>query len=132
MSSAAATGAPISPSAVPAIDEMNVDVRGLRCAVCVSKLHSVLLADPAVVDAQINLATEHARIRVTADVDVGVRLGQAAQDAGYQLVASDNNNDAYAADERRLAQRDAWMLLFAAVCSAPLLVQMGEIGRAHV
>jgi P-type Cu+ transporter len=127
MSSAAATGAPISPSAVPAIDEMNVDVRGLRCAVCVSKLHSVLLADPAVVDAQINLATEHARIRVTADVDVGVRLGQAAQDAGYQLVASDNNNDAYAADERRLAQRDAWMLLFAAVCSAPLLVQMGAM-----
>jgi len=125
MSTAAAMGNSIVPSAELATDEMNVDVRGLRCAACVSKLHSVLLADPAVVDAQINLATEHARIHVTADVDVGVRLGQAAQAAGYQLVASETNNDAYSADERRLAQRDAWMLLFAAVCSAPLLVQMG-------
>ena len=48
-------------------EQLQVAVNGLRCAACVVRLKETLEADPAVFDANVNLATERAVIRYDAD-----------------------------------------------------------------
>eukprot|EP00208_Stichococcus_sp_RCC1054_P001455 CAMPEP_0206141838 /NCGR_PEP_ID=MMETSP1473-20131121/14353_1 /ASSEMBLY_ACC=CAM_ASM_001109 /TAXON_ID=1461547 /ORGANISM="Stichococcus sp, Strain RCC1054" /LENGTH=960 /DNA_ID=CAMNT_0053536563 /DNA_START=260 /DNA_END=3142 /DNA_ORIENTATION=+ len=59
----AATSAAVAESA-SSEDVIMLDVTGMRCGGCVSKVKSILEGDPPVVGASVNLATETAMVRV--------------------------------------------------------------------
>lgn len=103
-----------------ALQTLDVSVRGLHCAACVSRLTTLLESDPAVETAAVSLATESARVRFRDDPGAPLRLGETAAAAGYRLVAPDSK----AADAPEPVRDDRLMLALAVVCSAPLLAQM--------
>ncbi|WP_321879758.1 heavy metal translocating P-type ATPase [Burkholderia cepacia] len=71
--------APTSPAA-PASIELDID--GMTCASCVSRVEKALAKVPGVTRASVNLATERATVDVTADVSAA-RLAEAVKQAGY-------------------------------------------------
>ncbi len=71
--------APSSPAA-PASIELDID--GMTCASCVSRVEKALAKVPGVTRASVNLATERATVDVTADVSAA-RLAEAVKQAGY-------------------------------------------------
>ncbi|WP_176100211.1 heavy metal translocating P-type ATPase [Burkholderia cepacia] len=71
--------APTSPAA-PASIELDID--GMTCASCVSRVEKALAKVPGVKRASVNLATERATVDVTADV-TAARLAEAVKQAGY-------------------------------------------------
>ncbi|WP_322073988.1 heavy metal translocating P-type ATPase [Burkholderia cepacia] len=71
--------APASPAA-PASIELDID--GMTCASCVSRVEKALAKVPGVTRASVNLATERATVDVTADV-TAARLAEAVKQAGY-------------------------------------------------
>ncbi|WP_334012157.1 heavy metal translocating P-type ATPase [Burkholderia cepacia] len=71
--------APTSPAA-PASIELDID--GMTCASCVSRVEKALAKVPGVTRASVNLATERATVDVTADV-TAARLAEAVKQAGY-------------------------------------------------
>lgn len=57
----------------PEVDTQELDVEGITCASCVSRVEKALRAVPGVIDASVNLATEKATVRlVSGAADVGV------------------------------------------------------------
>ena len=111
-------------------EQLQVAVNGLRCAACVARLKETLEADPAVFDANVNLATEQAVIRYDADTpETPARLGQAASERGFTLspvrqdAASENARDEHAA-------RDYALLWLGVICSLPLAAQMVAMSLA--
>ncbi|WP_369324876.1 heavy metal translocating P-type ATPase [Burkholderia cepacia] len=71
--------APTSPAA-PASIELDID--GMTCASCVSRVEKALAKVPGVTRASVNLATERATVDVTPDV-TAARLAEAVKQAGY-------------------------------------------------
>ncbi|MGI0502218.1 heavy metal translocating P-type ATPase [Burkholderia cepacia] len=71
--------APSSPAA-PASIELDID--GMTCASCVSRVEKALAKVPGVTRASVNLATERATVDVTPDV-TAARLAEAVKQAGY-------------------------------------------------
>ena len=70
---------------------LDLGVGGMTCASCVARVEKALKKVPGVQDAQVNLATESARV-VLADggsPDVAPRLRRAVRDAGYEPRAAD-------------------------------------------
>ncbi|MBN3774851.1 heavy metal translocating P-type ATPase, partial [Burkholderia sp. Se-20378] len=74
-----ATFAPSSPAA-PASIELDID--GMTCASCVSRVEKALAKVPGVTRASVNLATERATVDATPDV-TAARLAEAVKQAGY-------------------------------------------------
>ncbi|MBN3800766.1 copper ion binding protein, partial [Burkholderia sp. Ac-20392] len=71
--------APSSPAA-PASIELDID--GMTCASCVSRVEKALAKVPGVTRASVNLATERATVDATPDV-TAARLAEAVKQAGY-------------------------------------------------
>ncbi|MDN7897050.1 heavy metal translocating P-type ATPase [Burkholderia cepacia] len=71
--------APASPAA-PASIELDID--GMTCASCVSRVEKALAKVPGVTRASVNLATERATVDVAPDV-TAARLAEAVKQAGY-------------------------------------------------
>ncbi|WP_082171476.1 heavy metal translocating P-type ATPase, partial [Burkholderia sp. LK4] len=71
--------APSSPAA-PASIELDID--GMTCASCVSRVEKALAKVPGVTRASVNLATERATVDVAPDV-TAARLAEAVKQAGY-------------------------------------------------
>jgi Cu+-exporting ATPase len=98
----------------------------MTCASCVNRVERALLRVPGVVSAEVNLATEHARVQA---VQGGVAIEQlmaAVGDAGYEAGSADPAGrvpDARTTATAR-AQRDLIRLGAAAALSAPLLAGM--------
>ncbi|MFT7724313.1 MAG: heavy metal translocating P-type ATPase [Roseateles sp.] len=65
-----------------AIAELQLQVEGMTCASCVSRVEKALAKVPGVVDAAVNLATGRATVRALPAVPVGA-LQAAVQKAGY-------------------------------------------------
>ena len=66
--------------------ELSLNVGGLRCASCVARAQAALLAVPGVLEAQVNLATETAQVRVLgspAPADLPAALASALAHAGF-------------------------------------------------
>ena len=111
--------------------EVELSVEGMTCASCVGRVERALAAQPGVLGAQVNLATERARVRVLeggADVATLVR---AVASAGYAArpveaatpEASDREQAARAAEILELRRA----VLVAALATAPLfLVEMAR------
>ncbi len=110
----------------PATDlqHLSLQVGGMTCASCVSRVEKVLLAVPGVGEAVVNLANERATVAYHAgEVDPG-RIAAAIETAGYSarpVTGQETDDRERAAREAELAvlKRD---LLLAAAFTAPLFL----------
>ncbi|MPV58946.1 heavy metal translocating P-type ATPase [Burkholderia sp. HI2761] len=77
----------VSDTAVPAVTtappaSIKLDIDGMTCASCVSRVEKALAKVPGVTRASVNLATERATIDASADVSAA-QLAEAVKQAGY-------------------------------------------------
>lgn len=110
---------------VPAI-ATELSIQGMTCASCVGRVEKALQAVPGVNDASVNLATERATVRGTADVSA---LILAVENAGYDAASintasqNEEENSLKKEAERVQLRRD---LLLATVLALPVfLLEMG-------
>jgi Cu+-exporting ATPase len=75
---------------------LDIGIGGMTCASCVGRAEKALKKVPGVQSATVNLATESARIVVTAGDNMDARLRRAIRDAGYEPRAADAAVDAVA------------------------------------
>ena len=130
-------------------DMLTLQIEGMTCASCVSRVEKALAAVPGVLAASVNLATEQAQVTLAGrDADSGPLLAAVAK-AGYtaQLPAADASGDATGdsagnttgnntgistrstADRREArvndrARRELRPVLWGAALSAPLVLPM--------
>ncbi|RMH12387.1 MAG: heavy metal translocating P-type ATPase, partial [Gemmatimonadetes bacterium] len=64
--------------------ECDVQIEGMHCAACVTRVERVLRAVPGVEDASVSLATESAHVRVDPAAFDPEALAEAVADAGYE------------------------------------------------
>ena len=115
----------------PSSGSLEVAIEGMTCASCVGRVEKALNAVPGVTDAVVNLATEKATIRGSADA---AAIVAAIENAGYdaKVIAASADDGGIEADnradkkeaERRELRRD---VTIAAVLTAPVFVlEMGS------
>src|SRR5262249_17286085 len=68
----------------PVEESLELAIDGMNCASCVGHVEKALRGVPGVVDATVNLATEHASVKVLAGGDIVPALIKAASEAGYE------------------------------------------------
>lgn len=105
-----------------------LSIQGMTCASCVARVEKALAATPGVLSAQVNLATERARIEASGPAASIEALTAAVERAGYDATA--------VADAPRPAPDSAsaglGVVIAAALLSAPLAAPMiGEPFGAH-
>ncbi len=105
---------------------VDLQVAGMTCASCVRRVERALAGVPGVLGAEVNLATETARVRV-AGADLAALIG-ALRRAGYEakpLVQSAAGSRDEAEDDRaRAARRERLRLVAAATLTLPLVAPM--------
>ncbi|MBY4792902.1 heavy metal translocating P-type ATPase [Burkholderia multivorans] len=131
----AVTSAPIDRDATHSID---LDIGGMTCASCVSRVEKALEKVPGVTHASVNLATERASVRAAGPLDVDALIA-AVTTAGYRATpapapspAADANAAASSlpaapdrdARKRQEALRERNLVIASAVLSAPLVAPM--------
>src|ERR1700761_529690 len=121
------------PTPVPAAPEtVDLVVGGMTCASCVARVERVLKKTPGVREANVNLATERARVEMQAGVSVDTLLAaivRAGYEARIDTPAQAESNAGEAADSER---RDGAKVLLAAILSVPLAMPMlGAVFDIH-
>ncbi|WP_246982070.1 heavy metal translocating P-type ATPase [Halorientalis marina] len=120
----------------PARATVTVPITDMSCANCAETNEEALLSTPGVIDAEVNYATDEARVEYNpADTDRGA-LYDAIEDAGYSPVRDDgaagDDADGQSTQERQDAargeeiERQKRLTLFGAALSLPLLAMMAE------
>jgi Cu+-exporting ATPase len=111
--------------------ELDLDVREMSCAACVSRVERVLLAVPGVRSAEVNLATERARIEADPGNATLAEAVLAALDrAGYpgtlrpDPAAAPSPGAPPAAASPAAAEHQLWPVLLGAALSLPLVLPM--------
>ncbi len=105
--------------------DTDLDIGGMTCASCVSRVERALKRVPGVEDATVNLTTERARIHGSATAEA---LITAVQKAGYEAAPATVRTEPKAADPR-----ERWHALLAAALSAPLVLGMlASMAGAHL
>jgi len=111
---------------VPAIT-VELAVEGMSCASCVGRVEHALKAVPGVSEAVVNLATERATVRGTADVATLIR---AVENVGYDAKATDQDAGSRAETETKKAAEAATLkrdVLIATVLTLPVFgLEMGS------
>ena len=126
--SAAVEGRALDPQALArAIDaagyavptqSIRVDIEGMTCASCVTRLESAMRRVPGVLRASVNLASESANVEVVSGAATARDLVNAADAAGYAATVH-TETPAVPADKTRGLRRDA---LLALALALPLLI----------
>ncbi len=83
-----------TPNSDPSTVRVDLGIHGMTCASCVARAERALKKVPGVQEVAVNLATESARIMMTAGVATEARLKRAVRDAGYEPVAANAAIDA--------------------------------------
>jgi Cu+-exporting ATPase len=106
--------------------EMDVAIGGMTCASCAGRVERALTRVPGVLGAEVNLATDRARVRVTGGAVTFDQLVAAVSDAGYEAsaVAPAGGGDGTEAAGASRSRHDLLRAGAAAALSAPLLVGM--------
>ncbi len=104
---------------------VDLDIGGMTCASCAGRVERALKRVPGVTAADVNLATERARVSASGNVPAG-RLLEAVRSAGYEarLPRSETATLAGADPAQARSRRELAHLLIAAALSAPLLAGM--------
>jgi Cu+-exporting ATPase len=101
--------------------ENTLTIEGMTCASCVARVEKALAKVPGVVSAEVNLATETARVQGRSGT---AALIAAVQKAGYGAHVH--------VEHESVAPAPLWPVLLAAVLSLPLVVPMvGDLFGAH-
>lgn len=115
----------------PMAQTLELQIKGMTCASCVARVERALKAAPGVLDAQVNLATERASLRLVAGVATPQSLAAAVAAAGYEASPveapsadrSDREQEARATEVLDLKRA----VLVSALATAPLfLVEMAR------
>jgi len=103
--------------------EARIAVTGMTCASCVSHVERALKGLDGVVGAQVNLATDSARVTYLPDAVDGDAMVRAIRNAGYDAAFEAGREDAR---DLRDAEVRRWRnaFLFSAVLSGPLVLAM--------
>lgn len=99
------------------MSSLSLKIDGMTCAACVTRLEKALNAVPGVSAANVNLATEIARVEGTAPA---AALIEAVEDAGYEAAVA---ADEFAAPVGQGAPK-LWEVLLGAVLTLPLVLPM--------
>ncbi|WP_199175538.1 heavy metal translocating P-type ATPase [Telmatospirillum siberiense] len=116
-----AGGVQPSPAAI-----VDLSITGMTCASCTARVEKVLTRLPGVLKAEVNLATEKARVSLGEGETGAPQLVAAVEKAGYgaHVVTSE---DSPAADDERAAvraRRDLALVCLSALFTLPLVGQM--------
>ncbi len=95
--------------------ETNLRISGMTCAACVTRVEKVLKRQPGVVSAEVNLATEAARVITTDEAQVDTLI-DAVANAGYQASIA-RHDDAQ-------APLPLWPVALGMALSLPLMLPM--------
>ena len=114
-----------SSTSMPSLD---IGIGGMTCASCVTRVEKALKKVPGVKEANVNLATESARVSFEPSEQMEARLRRAVRDAGYEPRAADAlEQEGDASPWTGFAPVAAGLLL-----SAPLVVPMlGDLLGLH-
>jgi P-type Cu+ transporter len=102
-------------------------IGGMTCATCSQRVEKALRAEPGVVAAEVNFASEIATVAVSSGTTELSRLVGAVVRAGYRAEPAPASSAEQAARDRasaRAARRELATLIGAAVMTAPLLAPM--------
>src|SRR5699024_4149425 len=105
-----------------------LDVQGMNCASCVGRVEKALRAVPEVIDVNVNLASETARVTWLEGEHTARDLARAVSDAGYPATPQEADAPREDPQERRsteartLARR---VLLAAALALPEFVLEMG-------
>ncbi len=111
--------------------QVELKIVGMTCASCVSRVEKALRSVPGVLDAQVNLATERAQVRILGGAEASALIAAVAA-AGYQAEPVDHAHGADLADRERAAREGEIKALktsvaIAAAATLPLfLVEMSR------
>ncbi len=110
----------------PAVEEtLDLAIAGMTCASCAGRVERALLAVPGVVSAEVNLATERARVRVVAGVAGLGELTSALRRAGYEAAQAQARAETSGAEVAGAAsRRDGIVAALALAFAFPLLLPM--------
>ena len=112
---------------MPGSTVTELSVSGMTCASCVGRVEKALQAVPGVLKAEVNLATETARIEAAATTEPQ-RLVEAVERAGYSAALREASASAQTGEEdatrTAAVQRELRHVLIAALLSLPLVVPM--------
>ncbi len=105
--------------------EIDLGIEGMTCAACVTRVEKVLKRVPGVAGAEVNLATNRARVHADAEVKLEA-LTEAVSRAGYTAVP--------VAQVKHAKPDPLWPVLVAALLTLPLVLPMlaDPFGYGHV
>ena len=83
---------------------IDLSITGLTCAACSARIEKVLTRLPGVLKAEVNLATDRARVSTSAGAVTAVELVAAIEKAGYGAAVV-TSHDTLAADDDKAAVR---------------------------
>lgn len=107
--------------------DFDLGIGGMTCASCAGRVEKALRRVPGVITAEVNLATERARVHATSDHVLVADLVGAVTAAGFDarpIVAAAPESRAETDDLRRRNRRDAGRVALAALLSFPLVLPM--------
>ncbi len=105
-------------------------IQGMTCASCVARVEKALAATPGVVSAQVNLATERARVQASGPAATMASLTAAIERAGYDATPVATGKPERPAPESATA--GLGVVIGAAALSAPLAAPMlGDLFDQH-
>jgi Cu+-exporting ATPase len=108
----------------PADERLELTIGGMHCAACVRRVERALEGVSGVVDAEVGLATESARVRLRGEPDLQALL-EAVRAAGYSAAPRERLGDALARRERERAEESRGLLrkfVVGAVLAVPVLL----------
>jgi P-type Cu+ transporter len=110
---------------LPGAETTELNVSGMTCASCVGRVEKALLSVPGVLKAEVNLATETARVKAIANATPAALIA-AVEKAGYEASIRSGIEPADAAETKRdaAANRERTHVVVAAVLTLPLVLPM--------
>ncbi|MDW8213867.1 MAG: heavy metal translocating P-type ATPase [Roseiflexaceae bacterium] len=112
-------------------ERVDIPITGMTCASCAARVEKALRNVPGVIEASVNLASEHATVTFTPADVTWSDLVAAIENAGYGVIdrrdMADTGEDSEAAARARELANRRRTLMIAAVLTAPLfLISMGR------
>ncbi len=103
----------------PVVEEVRLGVKGMTCAACVRRVEKALKKVPGVIEAEVNLALEEARVRFLPGSAGVAALEAAIREAGYEPVRKEDARGDAKQEELAAFRRD---LVLSAVLTLPVLI----------